>query len=1856
MARATVPWVVSLGDVGDPITCSTTACGTLTAVWTRDGHVLIAAPTIVLASLPVKRLLGDRGGDATAWGALVWQPFRQGPFEQGGVARGYTLAVVRGDGVALVDVGVPRSTPRAHHPPTTRPNTAGSSWWSWLGGGSSEAGERALPLAARGGEGDDDDDMPPPTWAGAVATPPRWPLLQPAQLAMVGAVVDTESTAAFVSKFPVHTRGVFFLPPDSSTFVTAACGLPAGLMLGDSSGVVLHLPWDAMPPASARRDRDGVLRVHLLHVARAMLQLNTDPDAAEAAVRPPVTPTDDDGSEAARPAPGVPVAHLTAAYGSEQWVVATMETGEVVSFALVGDDRMGAAVVDVDSVTPIVLPAVRSRPVHADPAAEDHAEVASPAAGDVPRATHACLTPLEWGQADPATVNAALPQWLLACAMDDGSVSAFAGTAGGGVASDGGWGRSKPLWQMAGRWKPDGAGSSTRGGEGDPVHGAVDLAWRCTALHSVSGWPALDAVAASGRFELAVMDSRRHVHLFQLHLLRRLLVRGATLPRARARLPPVTTGAATPFPRPMMSWVRAGGQLVCAGGLPGTEPASGRVVTSSSAKRRAGAGRDVVMARLFTLPTVGVAEDGRPDGGLVVEDVAGDGGDAVAGQLTVWRWWTVGQQLGGASDAALAVGETDLAVWSAWCDDALGTTTTAPNGSGDGGHEGGLKATLTQPQRPEGWQWRTFHCHPDYALPNGPMRCVASTPDGTGADVGVVAVAGRRGVAVWLPHKGTWRMMPSATQEQRCIVHAAVWLTPKRLLLVRSHDPTAVSAADAAVSGRGHPSTLPSRADAALAAVTLAVQPISSLDVAASQAVTALHLPILADVPGCRVRVVAAAHRRLHVHAAGRRGWMHVVVVVFRIWPAHRHVAAVYRWAPPAGAATEAAEAVVRVEEWRASSTVITRAAMESPTSIATATAPVSPSGGDGAADAEFGGWTAEGGVMWSAPATRGPAGSAPAASALHLVGTVQLPSSTLLGGDAAFYTSLAIVDAWVAVPADVRPQSGNLHLIPRLAVGTLHGSCLLLTPHKAEMQVVACGTRVDGTRIPPPTPTTLLSVDAVVGAQLRDWCPRSPPTALAESELGVVLLRAGAATHVLVSHGPATPHAPSRLTLVTHPDSLATAIPASATAVWLGASTACGMSWLVHDCAAAAGVMDSLHPRHPDGALTAVTTVPAVLSALLACGETEQAQVWLSALASYDRAVAVAACCAALHAAVITSAAAAREGRGGHDTHATATVSSTRAIGDGRASPTGLAVDGCVITTAHCLSPVATATLQTMAAALAAYLDTSRIPLYTITPPAGAVVRAAPPSLPAPPQPPLPARKPTAAAGQPGGGHSVLQLAAVLRTCGLLHEVVALVGRSVEEGELPSLFPAVGTPRHLFADCVTAAKHLAATPSGGLVHTAASLPPLKHAASLLILCQEWAWRDVAPLTDRKARSDRVRAVVDDSVQDAVKLLHACGVPAAIAAQLATDATLTDDGAAAAAAAVWHTVSDGSEAVVATLQELAESVHAYCGKLRAASSEVLSPLSEVQLAPPPVTPPASRSRLPSDGGGTDSGALSADGSGRARLPAATTEPPPSALLSPPPSSSSWSLFGFVAGMLGYGGNGQQDPALTAAADPVIALLRSIVVPCLVEVRTTLKRHAGGGFGVVVAAFDLDEWVRVRCPALPAVAASTRALSTSPPTSNPTAASNEEDVAAVHDAAAGLLAVQRAWLRAQVVDSASMVTEVSPSLTVLSSNVVSGAAPTSPLTSAGAGGGAADSSHQTASGGRSGGGDARSGGAPLQAGDVLTGVNDTPFACMPVEAAVSALVSAPHTSTFRALRVVHVPLLHLLALLLMRGAV
>lgn len=217
----------------------------------------------------------------------------------------------------------------------------------------------------------------------------------------------------------------------------------------------------------------------------------------------------------------------------------------------------------------------------------------------------------------------------------------------------------------------------------------------------------------------------------------------------------------------------------------------------------------------------------------------------------------------------------------------------------------------------------------------------------------------------------------------------------------------------------------------------------------------------------------------------------------------------------------------------------------------------------------------------------------------------------------------------------------------------------------------------------------------------------------------------------------------------------------------------------------------------------------------------------------------------------------------------------------------------------------------------------------------------------------------------------------ALLRRLDLFLDVVAAVGRTVEEEALPVLLPAAGQPRDLFRECIARA----AVASGGVsaepVHSASSLRFLRLAAGMMLLVQEYAWRvRVSAASSASASSPvslarTVVSIVNENLDDARSLLRTvglrddlvtslCGEPVSLASSPASLPSGSDGSAAAHAGlpsssstssasallsprqrlsieSTIARVADGDAATGPALLHLVQSTHDYCARLRSAA-------------------------------------------------------------------------------------------------------------------------------------------------------------------------------------------------------------------------------------------------------------------------------------------------------------------------------
>jgi hypothetical protein len=508
----------------------------------------------------------------------------------------------------------------------------------------------------------------------------------------------------------------------------------------------------------------------------------------------------------------------------------------------------------------------------------------------------------------------------------------------------------------------------------------------------------------------------------------------------------------------------------------------------------------------------------------------------------------------------------------------------------------------------------------------------------------------------------------------------------------------------------------------------------------------------------------------------------------------------------------------------------------------------------------------------------------------------------------------------------------------------------------------------------------------------------------------------------------------------------------------------------------------------------------------------------------------------------------------------------------------------------------------------------------------------------------------------------------ALLRSCDDVYlDVVSSVGRTVEEERLPALFPAAGTPRQLFREALRRAAEASGSVASTPIHNRRSLRHLRTAAALMLLVQEFAWRQhIAPLQrDRPSSAtkgkaggsagrgaaapahDMVLRIVLGNLDDATDLLTACGLDADLVKQLVgpkpkglgspsmsqapaatSGAPVGADGTALPAqddvtsleariTAVVKAVCDHDPATQTGLKHIIDSATSYCERLRTAAVDFVDGAG---VTPRPNSASSERGTAPSAAGG-----------GTADAPA------------PSSSGGGLGLFGTIASYLGFGGaasssnvvsNGPTSAAAAAAApssagppaitgpdsDPIVQTLWNVSIPLLVATDAVVVRapeSEGGTFRIELAALKLEQVV----PPPAAAIASARSAAVS------RRASSVDDFEAVLATLSDVLAAQAKWLHQQTLGAKACVSGLLPG------NVIKPVPVPAPV--AGTNSSSVDAS------------DGVSAVPPLAVGDILMKVGEEPVVDGAFSDVVAALQAAPKETKLTAFRVVPVTAMHIL---------
>jgi hypothetical protein len=632
------------------------------------------------------------------------------------------------------------------------------------------------------------------------------------------------------------------------------------------------------------------------------------------------------------------------------------------------------------------------------------------------------------------------------------------------------------------------------------------------------------------------------------------------------------------------------------------------------------------------------------------------------------------------------------------------------------------------------------------------------------------------------------------------------------------------------------------------------------------------------------------------------------------------------------------------------------------------------------------------------------------------------------------------------------------------------------------------------------------------------------------------------------------------------------------------------------------------------------------------------------------------------------------------------------------------LALDASIDLTAA-VSPAALTMLRTLSGALSEYLARAGIPLDAVqahlmakhvgatdltaaTPGSGSLAAA---DTEVPPSPYL---------------QTVL---ALLRHADVFLDVVAAVGRTIEERQLPLLFAAAGAPRTLLREAlarasVEAAETAAAVGSGHLLHSAASLRFLRTAAALMLLVQEHAWRQAASKDAAAAKSPfggepigshadsgaaasagvapaAALAIVNDNLQDAADLLGVAGLPHdLVSALVGPPVAPTPIGADAAAAAascstsagelesrleglVRGTLCDEDPHTAPALLQLVDSTRAYCARLRGAAEEFCSPLPSLsgdadkpELATAIATTPTT---TPMAGGG------SVAASDRSCAGAADELQPTEPIAAQASAGrGGWGLFGAVASLFGFGADGPATPSHDEprASDAAAAPARGAAQ----QPASTPAKAPGETADIKKAAAPAAPDVVTRDPilrlldgtSLPLLVTLHATLSRQPGSGSfglhlgaVSHAPRTPDVPASEGAAASAdLTAVLAALRQSVAQQHGWVLA---QLLDASAAIEALDVPTSTM----AHGGSAPSAHGsalTASGGRHDSTDSSVRARPyagLRTGDILVRAAGKSLSGLSLDEVTAAVVAAPKVASFTVLRLVPMPVLELMVHLL-----
>lgn len=575
--------------------------------------------------------------------------------------------------------------------------------------------------------------------------------------------------------------------------------------------------------------------------------------------------------------------------------------------------------------------------------------------------------------------------------------------------------------------------------------------------------------------------------------------------------------------------------------------------------------------------------------------------------------------------------------------------------------------------------------------------------------------------------------------------------------------------------------------------------------------------------------------------------------------------------------------------------------------------------------------------------------------------------------------------------------------------------------------------------------------------------------------------------------------------------------------------------------------------------------------------------------------------------------------------------------------------------------SPTALALLHALAEAFNQYLASQRLPVEAVFGTQAAAATVPPRAAPSAKSSSQVTWDATTTSEQHAQPSPYLEcVIALLARLDLLLDVVATVGRTVEEARLPVLFPgAAGHPRALLHECLGRAGNAARGPgpSVPLVHSRASLRFLHLAGAFLLLSQEDAWREHAQqrqpagtMTSRKAPPPSptvhdVAAIVSENIDDAQKLLQACGLspeqaracisatPSAGALAATTSAgrgTATSSNAVVGAArgtlrgaqpppalpapveaslddseldALLAAASDADPLTSIALRRIVDTTAEYCSRLRSASSsQATLPRGQRQAVvrgSSSVIAGAQQPRHAHSGGRLRSlaryfGFINAEDSDEDDDDEEEEEyvPPSTARAAVVKSKAATNVTSSKSAAKSGGA------ARVAATDPIIAMLRSATVPVLVSFSAVLTRRtsaAGGGFGLSLAE---------AYPPMEVVSSGTVRPAPVPPGELSRVGLTSADVDSVQSTVSSIQSQQEGWVSAQLLGAAACVDSSEDAL------LASGVRP--------------------------------------QVGDLLTAADGRSLHGRDFSEVIAALGAAPKQCEFALLRVVHVPVLLLLS--------